>query len=628
MLHGRCVLECAGSFLGKAFWRRLALAVIMCALVVSLWQNLALPPSDAGYFRVYDDAYISFRFADNLRLGHGLVYNSGGERVEGYSNFLLVALMALAGMLGVPALSTALVINLFALVATFALVWWAGRRAPLFTGCLLLILAHFAPLLSACRSGLETLLYGFELACVCWALQRRTPKRLCLGSLICALLALTRPESLLFFPALTALLLLHKDSSANSFRTVLYYWVVPCLLLVGAYYCWKWSYFGALLPNTYHAKKAMCFPDVYFQVSFGHYAMTRFFNEVPVIALWLFPFFWAAMRRIALRKSDFILFALCVLVFLLVRADVGPFGRPSAFMLFSPFIVLLIGRLPWGLALVFSCVVLQLMTNILVGSDWPHFIGLHRFFVPLVPLCVWGCAEAMSDMLPKADWRRSVICASLLVVSLWLTGNDLPLLRNERLMHPTQTARVFEPGGFIVPHFPLFADPEKLLRRTALYFKPRTYEDTFDIWAARWINSHTASGTDVATIQAGMFGYYVEREFYDLFGIVTRESARLSWGSRDLASLVAKRRPALVLIYQQQSETSHHHYRILSPAFFAANGYTPWTVLESKRGDFRFYIFSRDKTEAVEQAAAPQRRFPYGVDGAFFPAQRMFTWWR
>ena len=40
-----------------------------------------------------DDAFISYRYAENLFNGHGIVFNPG-ERVEGYSNFLYVLLMA------------------------------------------------------------------------------------------------------------------------------------------------------------------------------------------------------------------------------------------------------------------------------------------------------------------------------------------------------------------------------------------------------------------------------------------------------------------------------------------------------------------------------------------------------
>ncbi|GAH95705.1 unnamed protein product, partial [marine sediment metagenome] len=38
------------------------------------------------WFYPTDDAYISYRYAQNLAEGNGLVYNLG-ERVEGYSNF-------------------------------------------------------------------------------------------------------------------------------------------------------------------------------------------------------------------------------------------------------------------------------------------------------------------------------------------------------------------------------------------------------------------------------------------------------------------------------------------------------------------------------------------------------------
>src|SRR5690242_18166607 len=42
---------------------------------------------------VFDDAFISFRYVRNLLDGHGLVWNVG-ERVEGYTNFLWVMLVA------------------------------------------------------------------------------------------------------------------------------------------------------------------------------------------------------------------------------------------------------------------------------------------------------------------------------------------------------------------------------------------------------------------------------------------------------------------------------------------------------------------------------------------------------
>jgi len=52
---------------------------------------------------VVDDAFISFRYAQNLLDGHGLVFNPG-EQVEGYSNLLWILLTSFGMKLGLPAL--------------------------------------------------------------------------------------------------------------------------------------------------------------------------------------------------------------------------------------------------------------------------------------------------------------------------------------------------------------------------------------------------------------------------------------------------------------------------------------------------------------------------------------------
>ena len=46
------------------------------------------------FWFVTDDAYISFRYARHLGAGHGLVWNPGEAPVEGFTNLLLVILVA------------------------------------------------------------------------------------------------------------------------------------------------------------------------------------------------------------------------------------------------------------------------------------------------------------------------------------------------------------------------------------------------------------------------------------------------------------------------------------------------------------------------------------------------------
>ena len=70
------------------FW-----AAASASLLVACW---------AAWRRAWvcDDAFISFRYAENLVRGFGLVFNPG-ERVEGYSNFLWTMWCALGLSLGV-----------------------------------------------------------------------------------------------------------------------------------------------------------------------------------------------------------------------------------------------------------------------------------------------------------------------------------------------------------------------------------------------------------------------------------------------------------------------------------------------------------------------------------------------
>src|SRR5687768_6252470 len=68
---------------GRGAWLGFA-ALLSCGCAIATFHQ-----KDWGF----DDAYISYRYAANLVAGHGLVFNPG-ERVEGYSNFLYVMLVA------------------------------------------------------------------------------------------------------------------------------------------------------------------------------------------------------------------------------------------------------------------------------------------------------------------------------------------------------------------------------------------------------------------------------------------------------------------------------------------------------------------------------------------------------
>ena len=73
-----------------------------------------------------DDAFIGFRYIENLLAGHGFVFNPGQKAVEGVTNIgWLLALAPLAAAVGPPAAAKAL--GLALLLSSLAMTMLLGR---------------------------------------------------------------------------------------------------------------------------------------------------------------------------------------------------------------------------------------------------------------------------------------------------------------------------------------------------------------------------------------------------------------------------------------------------------------------------------------------------------------------
>jgi len=207
-----------------------------------------------------DDAFISFRYAENLTHGLGLVYNAG-ERVEGYSNFLWTLWNA-AGMglgLGPEGWSIAWSVAFYA--ATVAVLWLdhrrrarvAGVRAPLVPLAALLAAAHPDWQIYA-TSGLETSMFTF-LATLGYALAVRGewgPRGAAAAGLAFALAALTRPDGPIFAAVAMAWLLWTRRPRLRSLAA----FAAAFLALWAPWMVWRIAYYGDVFPNTYYAKSA------------------------------------------------------------------------------------------------------------------------------------------------------------------------------------------------------------------------------------------------------------------------------------------------------------------------------------------------------------------------------------
>jgi hypothetical protein len=201
-----------------------------------------------------DDAFISLRYATNWATGHGLSFNPG-ERVEGYTNFLLVALESVAIRFGAEPRAAMIVLGWLALALVASLTFvllnkhlLAGR--PI-TAALLSVAASLNPaLVGWAASGLETCLYAAALlASLLAALASRQSVRTTGTAFCLTAAALTRPEAVAFLPILGCAVFLAGRRRADLVR-----FGVLFVVAYGSYFVTRWLYFGFLLPNTFYAK--------------------------------------------------------------------------------------------------------------------------------------------------------------------------------------------------------------------------------------------------------------------------------------------------------------------------------------------------------------------------------------
>jgi len=208
-----------------------------------------------------DDAFISFRYAKNWAAGLGPVYNPGVEPpVEGYSNFLWVALLAVGKALGASPVGLAPALSILCALATLGLAARCMHREleldPWSTGLATLALAALPPFVVWATGGLETALFGLELFGA-WLLlvQARGEgelRRGLLAGLLGLALVLTRVEGLIWIGGLVLASVVACRDAIPLKRLGAYALVVAAG--TGAHLLWRHATYGEWVANTVHAK--------------------------------------------------------------------------------------------------------------------------------------------------------------------------------------------------------------------------------------------------------------------------------------------------------------------------------------------------------------------------------------
>lgn len=294
---------------------------------------------------IQDDAFISFRYAQNLVSGHGLVFNPG-EYVEGYTNFLWTILIALGIKFNYDPInfSHALSISfLFASLLIFAktLSKFLNNKWVFLTGTILLGL-NFS-FSSYATGGLETALLTFLYTSFFYTYlllsSGNKPIHYFILNMVGAFLLLTRLDTGLLIVIFNIYIFIKYWRSSPQKINSLILTALPYLLIVLPWLGWKLYYYGNILPNTFYAKTDQ-FIDITAILRGGYYLAVFF-------TLYLLPLLLYLAVKKSLHIKKFIKYILA-----------NPLLMPLMIFLLAYFLYI-----------------------IKVGGDFMEF----RFLVPILP---------------------------------------------------------------------------------------------------------------------------------------------------------------------------------------------------------------------------------------------------
>lgn len=250
---------------------RLSVAVlagyaIFCVFFIA---RTAIAFKDTTYFCLFDDGMISMHYAQNLRAGHGLVWNAGQAPVEGYTNLLWTLWMAFLHFVPIHESKISLLVMLSGMGILLAHAWCCGRIAarlrpedasifPL----TVLFCATFYPLTFWTLRGMEvgflSLLLAQSALCVLdlgdLSAEETRRRRLVVGklALLLSLGFLTRDDFAV--PSLIVIAGAAIVSPPMLRRSVFCSLAGILATVIVVRLTFRMAYYGDWVPNTYHLK--------------------------------------------------------------------------------------------------------------------------------------------------------------------------------------------------------------------------------------------------------------------------------------------------------------------------------------------------------------------------------------
>lgn len=424
------------------------------------------------FWFVGDDAYISFRYAKNLAQGYGLRYNLGPEiPVEGYSNLSWVLISALVEYWK---LDPTFYMPLLSFLCGSLLLFLVYKTIIVNLKCndfiaivSTLTLALFPPFALWSSGGLETMLFALLLFILFSNLFLAVKVWPVLNGALALLLALTRPEGLIWVLCLFVFKIFSDYLAGKPQRES---YIALSILLAGVltHMGLRYLYYHEFVPNTVHAKSSL-----------SHHTLTR------------------GLRYLALFYLTY----------------------PGQIIFLLTALALVFGRAKQQVVVACCLVILTAAWSVFVGGD---FMAMGRFFVQsfaFQTIILAYSLKLVHENFPKLHFSSSVLNkinlkAATSLFSILLIACHLLPAWNKHLFPRSTLAKLH--FRYNVKMFHTEFEQWQLMKTRATLWKTLGNE----------LKKISRPGDSLAIGAIGAVGYYSDLYIYDTQGLVSKEVAK------------------------------------------------------------------------------------------------------
>ncbi|MFA6197079.1 MAG: hypothetical protein WC656_10600 [Sulfurimonas sp.] len=253
--------------------------------------------STSGHTFASDDAFITYRYAENLFLGNGAYFNIG-EKVEGYSNFLYLVLMLPAFLFTTENIYiySTLVNTLLLFMVMFLFFKILTKHLSKTDALLGTSLIGLNPAIWAnVTTGLETMLVLFIFVFLWHSVESpRNKQNISLLIFISTLSMLARVDGFIFPIIASFYLVLNKEKKLG--LSLIFY----TISFMSVYALIRYYYYDDIIANTYYAKvSGDLLQRIYAGIKYL-YEQT-FFNGIAFYALFIL-FYFIKNRQTLIKK--------------------------------------------------------------------------------------------------------------------------------------------------------------------------------------------------------------------------------------------------------------------------------------------------------------------------------------